>query len=319
MIKLSFLVSCWLTNPAFSWRFYSKPFSWSAQQSRAQIQKTVRELELLSFGAGRQAPKSMDEAFKKRYQFWETQPVPRLSRSKFNVHTDLCIDFSCRIPCIGKVSMKDVLDEESWDTGHLSCSQCPKLSRLYILNRRALTCAFSALDNIHTARVFERIKYMYRRVFLDEVVGSKKWIGMEKLTMLEYFLSLVSLKWLLFVGEKVSGNEPIEQDKPTEAIRQETYSLPPGFGWDTLDIRDPLIVSLSYNLSVWAHLWIKLRLFWQLGKNIFIWIKLLEVLEVSNIRCETSHCTSVLCREICFGTTSRRPLYFLLQGSILNH
>lgn len=43
------------------------------------MKKTVRELEMLSLVAG-QAPKSMDEAAKKRYKFWETQPVPKLSK-----------------------------------------------------------------------------------------------------------------------------------------------------------------------------------------------------------------------------------------------
>ena len=28
------------------------------------------------------APKSMDEAAKKRYQFWETQPVPKISNNE---------------------------------------------------------------------------------------------------------------------------------------------------------------------------------------------------------------------------------------------
>ena len=32
-------------------------------------------------------------------------------------------------------------------------------------------------------------------------------------------------------------------DKPTDDIRQEPYSLSSGFKWDTLDIRDPFIVS----------------------------------------------------------------------------
>ncbi|WAQ94662.1 NMT1-like protein, partial [Mya arenaria] len=87
--------------------------------TKEQIQRTVKELEMLSMVAGN-APKSMDEATKKRYQFWETQPVPK-------------------------------------------------------------------------------------------------------------------------INEKVSGNEEIEQDKPSDEIRQESYSLPSGFNWDTLDIRDPLI------------------------------------------------------------------------------
>ena len=43
-----------------------------------QLQKIQKAVELLSMSRGA-APKSMDEAAKKRYQFWETQPVPRLS------------------------------------------------------------------------------------------------------------------------------------------------------------------------------------------------------------------------------------------------
>ncbi|XP_052801642.1 glycylpeptide N-tetradecanoyltransferase 1-like [Mya arenaria] len=94
--------------------------------TKEQIQRTVKELEMLSMVAGN-APKSMDEATKKRYQFWETQPVPK-------------------------------------------------------------------------------------------------------------------------INEKVSGNEEIEQDKPSDEIRQESYSLPSGFNWDTLDIRDPLILKELYTL-----------------------------------------------------------------------
>lgn len=48
---------------------------------------------------------------------------------------------------------------------------------------------------------------------------------------------------MVIADEKVVGNEEIEQDKPTDEIRQESYSLPQGFRWDTLDISDPLIVS----------------------------------------------------------------------------
>ena len=39
-------------------------------------------------------------------------------------------------------------------------------------------------------------------------------------------------------------NEPIEEDKPQEELRHEPYSLPPGFTWDTLDLADPLVVSI---------------------------------------------------------------------------
>ena len=49
----------------------------------------------------------------------------------------------------------------------------------------------------------------------------------------------------LLTDEKVTGNGAIEEDKPTDEIRSDPYSLPQGFSWDTLDIRDPLIVSID--------------------------------------------------------------------------
>lgn len=38
------------------------------------------------------------------------------------------------------------------------------------------------------------------------------------------------------LGEEVTTNEPIEEDKPPEEIRKEPYSLPAGFEWDTVDL-----------------------------------------------------------------------------------
>ena len=57
--------------------------------------------------------------------------------------------------------------------------------------------------------------------------------------------------FILIIDEKITENEAIEADKPTDDIRQEPYSLPAGFKWDTLDIRDPLIVSGKSILKVW--------------------------------------------------------------------
>jgi len=34
------------------------------------------------------APKSMDEAAKKRYQFWETQPVPKISNNELGFFSE---------------------------------------------------------------------------------------------------------------------------------------------------------------------------------------------------------------------------------------
>ena len=41
-------------------------------------------------------------------------------------------------------------------------------------------------------------------------------------------------------------NEEIELDKPPSEIRQEPLSLPHLFMWDTLDISEPLVVSLLF-------------------------------------------------------------------------
>jgi hypothetical protein len=43
--------------------------------------------------------------------------------------------------------------------------------------------------------------------------------------------------------EVITTNEPIEADKSREEIRQEPYSLPVGFCWDSLDIDNPIVVS----------------------------------------------------------------------------
>jgi len=49
----------------------------------------------------------------------------------------------------------------------------------------------------------------------------------------------------LFVAdEDICTNEPIESDKNLEELRQEPYSLPAGFCWDSLDIDNPIVVSI---------------------------------------------------------------------------
>ena len=42
--------------------------------------------------------------------------------------------------------------------------------------------------------------------------------------------------------EDIQDCGPIEEDKDVSEIRQEPYTLPPGFEWDTLDITDPKVV-----------------------------------------------------------------------------
>ncbi|XP_014246827.1 glycylpeptide N-tetradecanoyltransferase 1 [Cimex lectularius] len=50
------------------------------------------------------------------------------------------------------------------------------------------------------------------------------------------------------MDEKITVSAPIEPDKPTSEIRQEPYSLPEGFSWDTLVLDDPLVLKELYTL-----------------------------------------------------------------------
>lgn len=51
-----------------------------------------------------------------------------------------------------------------------------------------------------------------------------------------------------FLDEKITVNEPIELDKEVAEIRAESYSLPDGFQWDTLNLDDPLVLKELYML-----------------------------------------------------------------------
>lgn len=48
--------------------------------------------------------------------------------------------------------------------------------------------------------------------------------------------------------ERVLENTAIEPDQPVDAIEPESYTLPAGFQWDTLNIGDPLILKELYTL-----------------------------------------------------------------------
>ncbi|KAK9505244.1 hypothetical protein O3M35_009338 [Rhynocoris fuscipes] len=50
------------------------------------------------------------------------------------------------------------------------------------------------------------------------------------------------------MDEKITESGPIEADKKPEEIRQEPYSLPDGFSWDTLVLDDPLVLKELYTL-----------------------------------------------------------------------
>lgn len=46
------------------------------------------------------------------------------------------------------------------------------------------------------------------------------------------------------LDEDVTVNEVIETDKPADELRKEPYSLPSDFHWETLDLNEPLVVSV---------------------------------------------------------------------------
>ncbi|KAF6214060.1 hypothetical protein GE061_011791 [Apolygus lucorum] len=50
------------------------------------------------------------------------------------------------------------------------------------------------------------------------------------------------------MDEKITASGPIEPDKTSNEIRQEPYSLPEGFQWDTLVLDDPLVLKELYTL-----------------------------------------------------------------------
>lgn len=50
------------------------------------------------------------------------------------------------------------------------------------------------------------------------------------------------------MDEKITVSGPIEPDKSISEIRQEPYSLPSGFMWDTLVLDDPLVLKELYTL-----------------------------------------------------------------------
>ena len=74
---------------------------------------------MLSLAASN-APKSIDEAFKKRYQFWETQPVPKLSKSPFLY---LTITNGIRVEVYTGVSRRST---SGWSVGDMLCLKLAK-------------------------------------------------------------------------------------------------------------------------------------------------------------------------------------------------
>lgn len=117
-----------------------------------KLQEIQKAIELFSVGQG--PAKTMEEASRRSYQFWDTQPVPKLGTTSAWAFTF-------------------VLD-------HSTTSSSTRAGFLFFM-----------------------------------------------------FHSLVS-------GETVTSHGSIEPDK--DHIREEPYSLPQGFSWDTLDLGNPGVV-----------------------------------------------------------------------------
>jgi len=61
-------------------------------QDASKLKEIQKAVGLLSINA--QTPKSMEDARRKHYQFWDTQPVPKLGRYKV-VAVDSCMAILC--------------------------------------------------------------------------------------------------------------------------------------------------------------------------------------------------------------------------------
>lgn len=126
-----------------------------------KLQEIQKAIELFSVGQG--PAKTMEEASRRSYQFWDTQPVPKLG-------TTFVGAFSC------------------------------------------LTLRNKQPSEWHACR----------------------------------FLCFMSEKLFPFPsGETVTSHGSIEPDK--DNIREEPYSLPQGFSWDTLDLGNPAVVRKCIN------------------------------------------------------------------------
>lgn len=93
----------------------------------AGLQKIQWAMELLSMPQG--APKSLEEANKKRYQFWETQPVPKLSE-KIEENVNECIETD-KLPEDIRQESYSLPEGFRWDT--LDINKPDILRELYVL------------------------------------------------------------------------------------------------------------------------------------------------------------------------------------------
>ncbi len=151
----------------------------------------------------------MEEATRRSYQFWDTQPVPKLG-----------IDHLC----------------------HYTCSMFFCLFTFTIFK---VTCfLFLLLFLDLTSLIFFLVMHIFSSttsVFFWLVTWrSINWRHCVKLKFLVNCLMIEVEFCRLFVGETVTSHGCIEPDK--DHIREEPYSLPQGFTWDTLDLGNSAVV-----------------------------------------------------------------------------
>lgn len=72
-------------------------------------------------------------------------------------------------------------------------------------------------------------------------------LGSSEHFVIETSLFLFFFSFSLYLDEVITSHGAIEADK--ENVRQEPYSLPQGFMWDTLDLGNAEVVSKTLDLS----------------------------------------------------------------------
>jgi len=84
------------------------------QVSLSQLQKLQKAMELLKL-QGQATPRTMDDAKHKKYQFWDTQPVPKLGESVTSGTHSLC------------QNLVSLTDSPNYGTGyaqgHIACAE----------------------------------------------------------------------------------------------------------------------------------------------------------------------------------------------------
>ncbi|EHB09268.1 Glycylpeptide N-tetradecanoyltransferase 1 [Heterocephalus glaber] len=172
-----------------------------------RIQEIQKAIELFSVGQG--PAKTMEEASKRSYQFWDTQPVPKLGRvRKVGERVDIL--------------MADLQVRSCRDRRPRGPLGSPTVEQMYSTSFEA-TWGHGPAGRVHGAWMQAPVQRLGQA---QQALGP---------------LLLSSGQ-----GEVVNTHGPVEPDK--DNIRQEPYTLPQGFTWDALDLGDRGVLKELYTL-----------------------------------------------------------------------